>query len=228
MILASLNGQAVDWYEEFYHELREELVKHHKKHSQNPVKVERTIISPHITLMIKAAGAMNLPQEIEACFYVVKPFTTTKPKIQPKKRRYTKAPMPPPTLHSTVRVVQPYQDRHKGPSTSAPPTVSETPRSVVVEIEEPWEVPEAIPNIIQQMKQVHKRLENLLTTLTSKAPSKLRRKLGSQFSKIQRETTLHEHAKLPDSNTSALNSETFQSQNAQIKWLEKRLAIKKH
>lgn len=173
--------------------------------------------------MIKAAGAMDLPQEIEAGFHVAKPFSTTKPKIQPKKRRYTKAPIPPPTLHSTMRVVQLNTDRQAGPSTSAPPAVSETPRSVVLETEEPWQVPEAIPNIVSQVKQVHRRLENLLTILANKAPPRLLRELGSHFSKIQREATLQEHAKLPDSGTSTLNSDILRSQNAQVERLEKKL-----
>jgi hypothetical protein len=97
------------------------------------VKVERTTIGPHLTLMIKAAGAMDLPQEIEAGFHTAKPFSTTEPKEQPKKRRFTTAPIPPPTLHTTVRVVKQDQSRKTEPSTSEPPAASETPSSVVLE-----------------------------------------------------------------------------------------------
>jgi hypothetical protein len=223
LILAAVNGQAVDWPEEFYHGLKAELIKLHKKHAQTPVKVERTTIGPHLTLMIKAAGAMDLPHEIEAGFHTAKPFSTTEPKDQPKKRRFTTVPVPPPTLHTTVRVVKPDQNQQKEASTSAPPTASETPRSVVLETEEPWQVPEAIPNIVSQVKQVHRRLENLLTILANKAPPRLLRELGSQFSKVQREATLQEHAKHPDSSTSTLNSDILRSQNAQVVRLEKKL-----
>ena len=222
LILAALNGQAVDWPEEFYHSLREEFVKLHKKHSQNPVKAERTTIGPHLTLMIKAAGVMNLPQEIEAGFHTAKPFTTAEPKNPPKKKRFTTAPLPPPTLHNTVRVVQPSQEQTKGASTSAPPQVSETPRSIVIETEEPWQIPNAIPNIIEQVQQVHRRLENLLTTLVSKAPPKLLRELDSQFYRIQRQTALREDTKIPDGHSNPLKSEIFKSQTAQIDRLEKR------
>ena len=223
LILAALNGQPVDWPEEFYHEFRRELVKLHKKHTQNSVKVERTAIGPHITLMIKAAGIMNLPQEIEAGFHTAKSFTASESNPHPKKRKYTKAPLPPPALHSTVRVMQSGPDRQKDPSTSAPPSVSDTPRSVVIELDEPWQAPEAIPNIIEQVKQAHRRLENLLTTLASKAPPKLLRALDSQFYKIQRETVLQEDTKLTDDNPERLRSEILKTHHNQMERLEKRL-----
>lgn len=224
LILAALNGHAVDWPKELYHELREELLKLHKKHGQNSVKVERTTVGPHITLLIKAAGAMDLPHEIEAGFHATQPFTTAETKNPPKKPRYAKAPTVLPNLQSTVRVVKLGSERQKDPSTSANPPISETPRSAVLETEELWQVPEAIPNIVRQVKQVHKRLENLLTTLASKAPPKLLRKLDTQFYKLQRETILKEDAKLPHRNTSTLQSEIFKSQNHQFQRLEKKLA----
>lgn len=222
LILAALNDQAVDWPEEFYLELREEVIKLHHKHSQTIVKVIRTTLGPHLTLMIKAAGAMNLQHEVEACFRMAKPFCTPNPNIQPKRRRHTKPTIPPPTLHTTVRVVQPEADQ-KGASTSAPPPTSETPCFLVLKTEEPWQTLEAIPNIIEQVKQVHMRLENLLTTLSSKAPPKLLRTLNSQFYRIQRQTILQEDTQLADT-THTLRTEVLKSQSVQLERLEKRLA----
>lgn len=191
LIMEALNGQAVDWPAEFYEEFMEEIIKLHRKHSQTMVRVTRTTIGPHLTLLIKAAGVMNVPQEIEAGFRKAKPSAPPEPTTQPKKGKYTKAPPPPPTLHSTVRVAQPGPDKAKDPSTCATPPVSETPRSMVIETEEPWQAPEAVPNIVRQVKQVHRRLENLLATLANKAPPRLLRELDSQFYKTQREATLH-------------------------------------
>lgn len=223
LILAALNGQAVDWLEEFYQELREEVLKLHHKHSQNMVKVVRTTIGPHLTLMIKAAGAMNLQHEIEARFHMAKPFCTSEPSIQPKKRRYTKKPMPPPTLHSRIRVVQPKVDQKRA-STSAPEQALETPRSVVVETEEPWQVPNDIPNIVQQISQAHRRLENLLVTLSSKAPPKLMQNLDSQFYKVQREAFLHQGTKPTYDQPSPMEIGILRTLTTQVERLKKRLA----
>ena len=189
------------------------------------VKVVRTTIGPHLTLMIKAARVMDLQQEIEAGFRLAKPFFTPPLNNQPKKRKYTlKTPIPQPTMHKVVRVVKPSPDPPKGPSTSAPPHVSETPRSVVVETEEPWQVPHDIPNIVQQISQAHRRLENLLMTLSSKAPPTFMRKLDSQFYKIQREAWLHQDTKSTQDQPNTNETGLLGSQVTQIGRLESRLA----
>lgn len=101
LILAALNGNTIDWVEEFHQELQDEIVKLHQKHTQNPVKVERTAIGPHLTLILKAAGVMNLRHEAEAGFHMVSPSTAYKL----HKKRCTDAPIPSPNPQSTVRVV---------------------------------------------------------------------------------------------------------------------------
>lgn len=223
LILAALNGQPVDWPEEFYQEFRGEVVKLHKKHAQNSVKVERTAIGPHITLMLKAAGVLNVPQVIEAGFHAAKSFTPSEGNPNPKKRKYTKAPPPSPPLHSTVKVMQSSPSRQNDPSFSTLPSTSETPRSVVVELDEPWQTPEAIPKIVEQVKQTHRRLENLLTTLASKAPPKLMKELDSQFYKLQREAILHEGTTLAEDSPDKLKSEIFKNHHTQYERLEKKL-----
>ena len=184
LILTALNGNLVDWPEEFYQGLHEELMKLHQKHLKNSVKAVRTNIGPHLTLLIKEAGAMNLRHEAEAGFRVAKTFPTT----QSTKRQTSETP-PSPPLHSTVRIVRlkPTQQSKSRAHASAV-----TQPSVVIEREEPWQVPESIPNIIQQITQAHRRLENLLTSLAGKAPHKLMRNIGQQFHKMQREAILKE------------------------------------
>ena len=75
LILAALNGHTIDWVEEFHQELCEEIVKLHQRHSQTTVRVERTTIGPHLTLILKAAGVMDLRHEIKEGFHVAKPFS---------------------------------------------------------------------------------------------------------------------------------------------------------
>ena len=55
LLLAALNGHQVDWPEEFYQRLHEEVTKLHYKHLKFLVKAVRTNIGPHITLLIKEA-----------------------------------------------------------------------------------------------------------------------------------------------------------------------------
>lgn len=119
LVLATLNGHTIDWTEEFYQEFRDEVLKLHHKHSQTVVKMVRTTIGPHLTLLIKAAGAMDLRHEIEAGFHVVKTFGTN----LPKRRRHTEIPMPPSCLQSKFQVVHP---RTTGPAQDQPSTTLQT------------------------------------------------------------------------------------------------------
>ena len=238
LILAALNGNTIDWVEEFHQELRDEIVKLHKKHTQNQVKVERTAIGPHLTLILKAAGAMNLRHEAEAGFRTVSPSSAYKP---PKKRCTDKAtptkdpqerssaePPKPPTPHTTVRVVpNTVIDLEQEPSDSkTSPQSTEVPKSTVIETEEPWQIPNEVPNLLQQITQTHRRLENLLTKLTNKAPPRLMRNVDHQFHKLQRETFLKESSKPGDHQPANPQAETIGSLTAQIGRLEEKLADK--
>ena len=79
LILAALNGNTIDWVEEFHQELQDKIVKLHQKHTQNQVKVEMTAIGPHLTLILKAVGVMNLRHEAEVGFHIVSPSSAYKP-----------------------------------------------------------------------------------------------------------------------------------------------------
>ena len=232
LILAVLNGNTIDWVEEFHQELQDEFVKLHQKHSQDQVKVERTAIGPHLTRILKAVGVMNLRHEAEAGFHTVSPSSAYKPL---KKRCTNKdtpskdpqegslaAPPKPPTLQATVRVVQnKVIDLEEEPSDSkTPPQSTDRPQSVVIEIEEPWQVPDDIPHLVQQITQAHRRLENLLTKFTSKAPPRVMQNIEHQFHKVQRSEVLQEKSK------SGKNNPEIGSLVAQIGRLKEKLADK--
>ena len=223
LILAALNGHAVDWPKELYHELQEELLKLHKKHGQNLVKVERTTIGPHITLLIKAAGAMDLPHEIEAGFHAIQPFTIAETKNPPKKPRYAKAPTVLPNLQSTVRVVKLGLERQKDPSTSATPPNIRNPSICGVGNRGAMAGSGGYTQHCSTSKAGAPKVGELAHHLSKQTPPKLLRELDTQFYKLLRETILKEDAKLPHSNTSTLQSEIFKSQNHQFQRLEKKL-----
>lgn len=219
LILAALNGNTIDWVAELHQELHDEIVKLHQKHSQTHVKVERTAIGPHLTLILKAAGVMNVRHEAEAGFHTLNSTSTFKP----HKKRCSEATAHPPTPQSTVKVVRTNViDLDPAPAQSTPPPQSsEVPQSVVLDTEERWQVPDAIPNLTQQISQAHRRLENLLTTLASKAPSKFMRQIDFQFHKLQREALLHEGTQLETPQTAMTGSLV-----SQIGRLEEKLANK--
>ena len=195
LIVEALNGQAVDWPEEFYQGFHDEVVKLHRK-SLRAVKVVRTTIGPHITLILKAAGVLNLRQEVEAGFYKDKEDHDE----LGKRRRCTDAPVPPPAEEETTP----------------------TPHSTVIETEQPWQVPEEVPNIVKQITQAHRRLENLLTSLSGKAPAKFMRQVGVRFHREQREELLRKeaiHAKDP-SKPSHLQSQVIQLERMEQKLID--------
>lgn len=74
-VVAALNGQEVDWPQELYHEITEEILTLHNKHSAPKVKVEKTSIGPHITLILKAVGVLNIREELEAGYRSQKALT---------------------------------------------------------------------------------------------------------------------------------------------------------
>lgn len=132
--MATLNGHAINWAKDLYHKIRDKLIKLHQKHLKHVVKMVRTTIGPHLTLLIMVAGAMDLQHEIKAGFHMAKTFSTN----QPKRRRCVEELPPPPTLHSAVRVMQPkITDFKQGSAASTPLSQSSgIPNSIVIEIEE--------------------------------------------------------------------------------------------
>ena len=224
LVLAALNGEKVDWPLEFFDELKAEVLTLHRHQQEDKAKVIRTAIGPHLTLILKAAGVMNLRHEAEAGFHMVSPSSAYKP----HKKRCTDAPIPSPKPQSTVRVVpNKVIDLEQESSVPAPPPQSsEIPQSTVYETEEPWQIPNDIPNLVQQITQAHRRLENLLTTLTSKAPPRLIRNVGHQFHKLQRETILKEGSGPGKGQTKSPPTNMINSLTAQIGRLEEKLANK--
>ena len=148
LIVAVLNGHTIDWAEEFYQKFHDKIIKLHRKHAQTTVKVQRTTIGPHLTLILKAVGVMDIWEGTEASFYKVK----ITDEDCPKRSRCTNTPVlpvPPQNLQSNVRVVKPrvvtFQRAAPTPSTEDAST------STIFEAEESWQIPEDVPNIVQQV-----------------------------------------------------------------------------
>ena len=234
-ILAAINGKAVDWPQEFHREMTEELVALHAKHHSNRVKVGKTSIGPHVTIILRAAGILDIREEFEAGYRTPKALTIAEQVPQPKRKKAQAVKTPgsrrkPPVLTSPDLGVA------EEPTTADPPTTTvysvmsqaagetgELPsnKTVILETTTPSQPPKPLPPMVDQICQAHRRLENLLVSFTSKAPARFVNQMNDEFFRIQREATLSEQReRMEDAQLQAL----LIAQEAQLKHLATQLA----
>ena len=60
LVLAALNGKKVDWPLEFFDEFKAEVISLHRHQQQEKVKVIKTAIGPHLTLIIEEAELLGM------------------------------------------------------------------------------------------------------------------------------------------------------------------------
>ena len=233
MVVAALNGQEADWPQEFYHELTEELTTLHSKHSATRVKVEKTSIGPHLTLILKAGGFLNIREELEAGYRSEKALTLEEQLPNPKKSR-SKEVKGLPETQTTFRLKSTPQkaadttadSKEAAPVYSVtvqPAAISpETPKNqVILETMETRQIPNALPAMVEQICQAHRRLENLLFSFTSKAPQGLMSRMNNEFCKVQREASLQESLGQP---TDPCTEVLLKFQEVQLKHLTQELS----
>ena len=184
-ILAALNGKAVDWPSEFHRELTGELIALNAKHHSNRVKVGKTSVGPHVTIILKAAGILSIREELEAGYRTSKALTIAEQVPQPKRKKAHAVKRPGPQPKAKERVPPHLEAADEPGGAEAPtapvyiamPQIEETreappKREVFLEPAEPGQIPKSLPPMIEQICQAHRRLENLLVSFTTKAPSR--------------------------------------------------------
>ena len=230
-ILAALNGEAVDWPQEFYCELTEELLALHAKHRATRVKTGKTSIGPHITLILRAAGVLNIREELEAGYRTSKALTIAEQVPQPKRKKSQAVRAPGSQLRISIPK-SPNLDMEEGlRSTQTPtaqvystmPQVEETEEELPEKevILEPQALPRSVPPMLDQICQAHRRLENLLVTFTTKAPTRFVNQMNAEFFRLQREEILHQHKEQPDDSQIKV---LLEAQAAQLQHLATQLA----
>ena len=122
-VVAALNGKAVDWPQQFYRELTGELSNLHIKHGTSRVKLSKTTIGPHVTLILKAEKILDIRKEFEAGFRTPKALAILEQVPLPtrKKAKAQKGP----TSQPNVRVLTPpnlgaAEERENTPTPIAP------------------------------------------------------------------------------------------------------------
>ena len=233
-ILAALNGQPMDWPQEFYHEISEELLALHAKHRATRVKVGKTSIGPHVTLILKAAGVLDIREEFEAGYRTPKALTIAEQVPQPKRKKSQAVKGPGSHLKIRIPTSPHLENTEELEGTGAPtvqvystmPQVAEIEqglpqKGVILETTKPYQLPKTLPPMVEQICQAHRRLENLLVSFTSKAPSRFVNQMSEQFFKIQREEILHQdRAQLGENQLEVL----VKAQEAQLQHLTTQLA----
>ena len=200
-MVSALNGHEVDWPQDFYHEISKEILALHNKHLAAKVKVEKTSIGPHLILILKAKGILNI-EELEAGYKTVRALTLEE-QLPNTKKKETKEAKGLVERQTTIRLIPPRpQDPAKelDPQTTthvysiAPQPVTTPPkiqqRRVLLETLEKKEPSNTLPAMVEQICQAHCKLENLWFLFTSKTPQKLMNRMSDEFFKIQREANL--------------------------------------
>ena len=111
-VVSALNGQEVDWPQEIYHEITAEILTLHNKHLAAKVKVKKTLIGPHVTLILKARGILNIKEELKVGYKTKRALTFEEQLPNPKKRKTNEAKGLVET-HATIRLIPP---QPKGPA----------------------------------------------------------------------------------------------------------------
>ena len=233
-MVAALNGKAVDWPQQFYRELTGELSTLHTKHGASHVKLSKTTIGPHITLILRAAKVLDIREEFEAGYRTPKALTITEQAPLPTRKKakaqkgagtQPNARVPtPPNLGSTEAQGPPHTPTAPiyAAILQAAKQVKDTPqRGRSLPTTEHTKPPKILPPMVEQICQGNRRLENLLVSFTSKAPKKFINQMNSELFKFQREETLIQHKDQPG----AGHLDVFlHAQEAQLQQLATQLA----
>ena len=233
-ILAALNGEAVDWPQEFHRELTGELIALNAKHHSNRVKVGKTSVGPHVTIILKAAGILSIREELEAGYRTSKALTIAEQIPQPKRKKAQAVKRPGPQPKAKERVAPHLEAADEPGSAEAPtapvyiamPQIEETgeappKKEVLLEPAEPGQIPKSLPPMIEQICQAHRHLENLLVSFTTKAPSRFVNQMNTEFFKVQREAILQQERPQPDDSQIKV---LLEAQGAQLQHLATQLA----
>lgn len=91
LVLAALNGEKVDWPLEFFDELKAEVLNLHRHQLEDKAKVIRTVIGPHLTLIIEEANFLGSQERKIAGFGTSAGLTMTERAPPPRKRKLGEA-----------------------------------------------------------------------------------------------------------------------------------------
>ena len=186
LVLAAVNGQAVDWPLEFFDEFKAEVISLHRHQQEDKAKVIKTAIGPHLTLLIDDANLLGSQERRIAGFGTPTGLSMTE-RIPPPRKRKLEEGSSSGKLEVLTRVTpHPSQNTSGGTHDAQATTSGEKPQKCrIIQSAEKWQVPDSTSNMVNQICFTHRRLEQLLTTFTSQAGSEFVKKMDDEFQKLQ-------------------------------------------
>ena len=186
LVLAALNGEKVDWPLQFFDELKAEIITLHRHQRQEKVKVIKTAIGPHLTLIIEEAELLGKQERRAAGFGTPAGLTMTE-RIPPPRKRKLGEDSGTGKLETTIQILPPNSQASssRGQGIQAPDAEEEPQKRRTIQAATKWQVPDNTSTMVNQICFTHRRLEQLLTTFTSQAGSEFVKKMDDEFQKLQ-------------------------------------------
>ena len=170
LVVAAVNGQAVDWPLEFFDEFKAEVITLHRHQQEDKAKVVKTAIGPHLTLLIEEANFLGSQERKTAGFGTPTGLSMTERAPLARKRKIGEDSGTG-KLDAVVCVTQhhPHPSKGKALATQDEEEAEEPSKRRVIQSAEKWQAPNDTSTMMNQICFAHRRLEQLLKTFTSKA-----------------------------------------------------------
>ena len=227
LVLAAINGQAVDWPQEFFDEFKAEVITLHRNQQEDKAKVIKTAIGPHLTMILEKAKLLDR-QERKTAGYGTPAELSMVEREPPARKRKLSDQTGKGKMEAVIRVTQrfPHPSKSQAQATRDADAAGEPSKRRVIQNAEKWEVPDSTSTMINQICFTHRRLEQLLTTFTSKAGPEFIQKMDDEFQKLQTEATSHYKQGLREKESLTENEHAVEKGllHTQIKELKKELA----
>ena len=192
LVLAAVNGQAVDWPLEFFDEFKAEVITMHRHQQEDKAKVLKTAIGPHLTLIIEDAQLLGSQERKLAGFGTVTGLTMAERLTPPRKRKFGEESSTG-KLDTVIRInPHPSQLPSSGALDAQASTSEEgIQKCRIIQSAEKWKAPDDTSSMINQICFTHRRLEQLLVTFTRKAGAKFVKRMDDEFQNLQVEANQH-------------------------------------
>jgi hypothetical protein len=192
LVLAAINGQAVDWPLEFFDEFKAEVITLHRNQQEDKAKVIKTAIGPHLTMILEKAKLLD-KQERKTAGYGTPAELSMVEREPPARKRKLSDQTGKGKMDAVIRITSryPHPSKSQAQAVRDADAAGEPSKRRVIQSAEKWQVPDSTSSMLNQICFTHRRLEQLLTTFTSQAGPEFVKKMDDEFQQLQVEADQH-------------------------------------